>query len=200
MKVIITESQLNKILNESKWEGKSVGIKGIMNNALRHMNDTAQKTVKQTINKMGDIRSIAQQLDNNRQKIADIMTKQGFTDKKPDDLEIYKNAAETVYNNNETQSFINNIMREIVKYLSKTQYVTLKGLWMFQSDSNLKKNISKAIQKVAHMDSFKIQNPAGTTSSYTINKAYLDSEQAGETVFDDTILVDSIYDTINELL
>ena len=91
-------------------------------------------------------------------------------------------------------------MREIVKYLSKTQYVTLKGLWMFQSDSNLKKNISKAIQKVAHMDSFKIQNPAGTTSSYTINKAYLDSEQAGETVFDDTILVDSIYDTINELL
>ena len=31
MKVIITESQLNKILNETKWVGKSVGVKGIMN-------------------------------------------------------------------------------------------------------------------------------------------------------------------------
>ena len=201
MKVIITESQLNKILNETKWVGKSVGVKGIMNNIMRYMNDTAKKTLKQTINKMGDGgTSIAHKLDSNRQKIADIMTKQGFTDEKLNDVEIYKNAAEKVYNNDDTQSFINNIIDEIIKFLSKTEYVMLKGSWMFQSENSIKKDISKTIQKIAHMDMFKIQNPEGNRYSHILNKTYIDSQQNDESVFDDTILVDSIYDTINELL
>ena len=193
--------KLKDILNESKWEGKSIGIKGIIGNALRYMNDTARKTVKQSINKMGDVTFIARKLDSNRKRIADIMTNQGFTDENPvDSLKIYKNAAEIVYNNNETQNFINNIITDIIDVLSVTQNITLKAILAIQSESSLKEKISQSIQKIAHADSFKIQNPAGTRYSHTIHKAYLDAEKNNENVFNDTALVNSIYKTINNLL
>ncbi len=209
MRVIVTESQLRKILNESKWEGKSVGIKHIMNNAFKYMNDEGKKTVKGILLKIPNITSVIPKLDSNRQKIANIMTEQGFNGDQyfdykygilPNDLKIYRNAAETVYNSSITQTFINNIITQVINNLSKKQYVILKGLWVLKFETTLKENISKAIQKIAHMDTFKIQNTETKYYSTTLNRVFKEFEKMGDPVFDDTILVDSIYDTINELL
>ena len=209
MKVIVTESQFRKILNESEWEGKSVGITYIMNNAFNYMNDESKKTVKGILPKIPIIKSVIPELDSNRQKIANIMTQQGFSGDqiseynlgiKPNDLKIYRNAAETVYNSSTTQTFINNIITQVVNNLSPKQYIILKGLWAIKSQTTLKENITKAIQKIAHLDTFKIQNPTTKTYSPTLNRTFIEFEKMGDPVFDDTILVDSIYDTINELL
>lgn len=201
--------KLKDILQESKWEGKSVGVKYIVNNALKYMNDEVKKTVKEILPKISDITNIARQLNSNREKIADIMTKQGFSGDpiseynrniKPIDLKIYKNAAEIIYNNSSTQTLINNTITEVINNLSTKQYVIIKGIWAFQSKDALKEKISKAIQKIAHMDMFKIQNPETRSYSSLLSKTFINFQKKDQPIFNDTILVDSIYNTINKLL
>jgi hypothetical protein len=201
--------KLKDILNESMWEGKSVGVKYIVNNALRYMNDEVKQTVKEILPKISDITNIARQLNSNRQKIADIMTKQGFSGDpisdydqniKPIDLKIYKNAAKIIYNNSSTQTLINNTITEVINNLSTKQFISIKGIWMFQSEVTLKEKISKAIQKIAHMDMFKIQNPETRSYSSMLNKTFIKFQTKDQPIFNDIILVDSIYNTINKLL
>lgn len=201
--------KLKDILNEAKWEGKAIGIKYIVNMALRHMKDDVKKTVKEILPKISNSTNIAHELDNNRVKIANIMTKQGFSgdpiseynlDIKPIDLKIYKNAAEIIYNNSSTQTLINNTITEVINNLSTKQYAIIKGLWMFQSEASLKEKISKAIQKIAHVDMFKIQNPETRSYSSMLNKTFVDFQKKDQPIFNDSILVDSIYNTINKLL
>jgi hypothetical protein len=201
--------KLKDILNEAKWEGKAVGINYIVNMALKHMKDDVKKTVKEILPKISNSTNIARELYNNRVKIANIMTNQGFSgdpiskynlDIKPIDLKIYKNAAEIIYNNSSTQTLINNTIVEVINNLSTKQYAIIKGLWMFQSEASLKENISKAIQKIAHMDMFKIQNPETRSYSSTLNRTFVDFEKKDHPIFNDSILVNSIYNTINKLL
>ena len=71
---------------------------------------------------------------------------------------------------------------------------------MFQSEASLKEKISKAIQKIAHVDMFKIQNPETRSYSSMLNKTFVNFQKKDQPVFNDAILVDSIYNTINKLL
>ena len=179
-------------MNEAKWEGKAIGINYIVNMALKHMKDDVKKIVKEIVPKISNSRNIALELDNNRVKIANIMTKQGFSgdpiseynrDIKPIDLKIYKNAAEIIYNNSSTQTLINNTITEVINNLSTKQYA-----------------IIKAIQLIAHIDMFKIQNPETRSYSSMLNKTFVDFQKKDQPIFNDSILVDSIYNTINKLL
>jgi hypothetical protein len=200
--------KLKDILNEAKWESEESSAKHIIHNAItRYMSDTSKKIMDELLPKILNVPNAIKQINQNRKQLANILTKNGFKGEylpnsrkmDPNDLNIYKNAAETVYNSSATQTVINNTIAEIIDKLSSPQYLALKGLWTLKLESTLKEQISKAVRKIAHMDVYSITSTENPRYGYStaLNSIYFDSKR---TLFNVSPLVDSIYNTINKLL
>lgn len=196
--------KLKDILNEDVWEAKESSTNYIINNVIiPYMDDTGKKIMKEILPKISYVPNAIKQINQNRKELANILTKNGFKGEwipssgkmDPNDLNIYKNAAETVYNGSTMQTVINNTIAEVIDKLSSPQYLALKGLWTFKSKSTLKEQISKAVMRLTHTDIYSITS--NNTFSSALNTTYFDSKG---TLFNTSPLVDSIYNTINNLL
>lgn len=199
--------KLKDILNEANWEGEESSAKHIIDNATRYMSDTSKKIIDELLPKISNVPNAIKQINQNRKQLANILTKNGFEGEylpnsrkmDPNDLKMYKNAAETIYNSSATQTVINNTITEVIDKLSSSQYLALKGFWTFKSESTLKEQISKAVRKIAHMDVYSITSTENPRYGYStaLNTAYFDSKGP---LFNVSPLVNSIYNTINNLL
>ena len=200
--------KLKDILNESVWEARFDSANHIIHNVItKYMDDTGKKILKELLPKISNVSIAIEQINQNRKELANILTKNGFKGDylpnsgriDPNDLNIYINAAEEVYNSSATQTVINNTITEVIDNLSTDQYAKLKGAWTFSFKSTLEERISKTIMKQAHMDIYSITSVENPKYGYStaLNSAFFRSKG---TLFNVSSLTDSIYNTINKLL
>jgi hypothetical protein len=196
--------KLKNILYENVWKAESSTANHIINNVItRYMSDTGKKIMKELLPKISNVPIAIKQINKNRIQLANILTKNEFNGDylpnsgrmDPDDLNIYINAGETVYNSSSTQTVINNTITEVINNLSSTQYMTLKGLWTFKSESTLKEQISNSVLKQTHLDIYSITSDNRYSSA--LNTTYFNSK---ESLLNISPLVDSIYNTIDNAL
>lgn len=196
--------KLKDILNESKWTATSENLDQIVRNF--HMKPENQKILDEMLPKISSVSTAVNLINQNRKKLASLLTKYDYTSKWNDDtkdwdhdLTLYIKAADSIYNSTETQTIINNVIMDVINNLSTAQYSIVRGLWVIQSEKTLKEKIKKNIASITLQDLFRIKSdePGQYYASALAGSALEAKIHKNETLYNSDSLTDSIYNTLN---
>ena len=196
--------KLKDILNESKWTATSENLDQIVRNlSLKPENE---KILNEILPKVSSVSTAVNLINQNRKKLAGLLTKYDYTSKWNDDTkdwdhnpDLYIKAADSIYNSTETKTIINNVIMDVINNLSTLQYNIVKGLWVIQSEKTLKEKIKNNIASVTLQDLFRIKSdePGSQYASALTHSAIEVKAYKNETLYNSDSLTDSIYNTLN---